>query len=335
MMTSLKLALVTASLLTFADGDPLWSQTGTVVFRGQLLRRGDGPSVSQVKVQLKHGLPEGVTNDNGYFEITLPGDTRTIELQQVVLSNRQWVILYPLGAIRVPRDSSVIDVIIGLSFEAQIAQVFGKWSEELRSSLSAAGRKQDAIQQTLDTIRVQFASRAQVEAESLRVAAVRTNDRAQHFAVISATLTSYVSKAKDVRNAFKLVTEFAFSSKPALDELAAAIRAYNPVFDSLNSRGPGFVKTVGAYWQSEVLAGELNGVLDYSLGDIHRVLIFPLNATLMDINRVLTRQVQGAAAQKLREDALNKVNAAVRDLDPRLEELQRRTDNLLAKLARE
>jgi hypothetical protein len=319
-------------LLTGGSAFALPVQSQTIVFRGQLLRRGDGPTVSRVTVRLKQ-FGATVTNDDGYFEIAIPADTRTVEVQQVELSNRQWVVLYPPGAIRVPRDGTVVDIILGLSYEAQIAQVFGRWSEELRTSLGAAGRKQDEIQRTLDSIRVLFASRAQVDAESLRVSEQRVNERARQYPSIASALEGFVNEAKDVHNAFKLIVEFAFTSTAAFGELSTAIREYSAAYERLNAEGRGYSQNISKYWQSETLAGEYRAVLDLALGDIHAIQIYPLNTTLTDINRILQRQVTGRAAEDLKREVVARVAAVVRNLDPRITELQRRVGDLLTRLA--
>lgn len=331
--TGRRIAVLVAGLGLAAGPPPLRSQQpGAIVFVGQLVRT-DGGSVGQVTVRTRQRV-EALTHDDGSFELALPADVRVIEIQAVSLGGREWVVRYPTGAIHVPREPNVVtSIVLGPSDEDMIKEAFGTQTEKLLSALSASGVKQDEIVHALEALRRQFAERTQIEAESLRVAERRTLERAQHYPEISGALDGYVHEALDLRDAFRLASELAFASRPAFDELARAIREYNPAFERLNGGARGFVESVRVHWQSDLLAHELQQVLDYALGEIHRVHILPLNETLNVINRVRTGQLRGSAASKAREDVLARIAAAVRDLEPRLRELERLRDRVLKSLA--
>ncbi len=322
------------SLLTSAMFCPVRGQGGSGVsrFRGQLVREGNGPSVARVVVRARQ-FGQTLTNDNGYFEFNLPAGTSQIEIVDVGLSDPKWSVRYPKGAIPVVRDSTIVtSIIVGPSFESLMERVFSAQREALEANLVASGAKQDEIRQVLDSLRVQFAARAQIEAESLRVEETRSMERAREFAPIAEVLKTYVNEAKDLRNAFRLAGEFALTSGKAYDALKSAIVEYNSAYERLNATGPGFEKTIRTLWRSETLGAECRGVLDYALGEIHHVHILPLNETLETINRIRLKQIQGNAAKQAQNEVLATVALAVRELDPRLEELQRRIDHLLSDL---
>jgi hypothetical protein len=288
--------------------------------------------VGRVVVRAKQ-LGQTLTNDNGYFEFSVPADVRQVEIVAVELSDPKWMVRYPIGAIPVSNDSTIVtSIVVGPSFEALMERVFSAQREALEANLKASGARQEEIGQALDSIRAWFAGRAQIEAESLRVEENRSMERARAFGPIAETLRTYVNEARDLRNAFRLVSEFAFSSSSAFDELKSAIVAYNAAFERLNGTGPGMESTIRTLWRSETLGSECRSLLDYALGEIHHVHVLPLNETLETINRIRLKQVRGGEAAQAQRDALASITLAVRELDPRLDELQRRVDRLLGDL---
>lgn len=332
----MRIAMGIGSLAVFvsalASSGSAQGVAGARTFRGQLVREGNGPSVKRVVVRAKQ-LGQTVTNDNGYFEFSLPADLRQIEIVGVELSDPKWTVRYPIGAIPVGSDSTVVtSIVVGPSFEALMERVFSSQREALEANLVASGARQEEIREVLDSLRAQFAERAQIEAESLRVEETRSMERARAFGPMAEALRSYLNEARDLQNAFRLVSEFSFSSSTAFDELKSAIVSYNTAFERLNGAGPGMEAAIRTLWRSETLAGECRSLLDYALGEIHHVHVLPLNETLKTINQIRLKQIRGGAAAQAQRDVLASVALAVRELDPRLDELQRRVDRLLGDL---
>jgi hypothetical protein len=146
------------------------------------------------------------------------------------------------------------------------------------------------------------------------------------FPKISFTLNTYVNEARDLSDALKLA-DLALTEKGARDQLIDAIKTYNPVYEELNSRKDEYEKSIGAFWQSKELSYNFLNLTEFSLNEIHRPYILPLNDLLEKMNRYSIAQ-GGKAKRELKKEILDEAERATKDLDRRLVILGEKSNTL-------
>jgi hypothetical protein len=300
-------------------------------FKGRVVMLDDGLAPGRLTVRLGE-FGSTATNDAGFFAVPLPAGTRSVTVQ-VETGDPKWVVRYPSGPIPVPADTSfVTDIMVGLSIEANLARAYAITNSQLAQRLEAAGVKQDQTLDILDRMRADFASRTQLEAEELRIAAQRETDRVREYRPIAAAIERYVTAANDLQNAFIFISDQAFTNDSAYAELKKSVRDYNGAFDTLQTNRMSFEATVRTYWGSDRISSDLRDFFDYALGEVHRVRILSLNGTQEPITKIAKGQVKGSEAKKLQQETEARIDTTVRELAPRLEELGRRKDRILLEL---
>ncbi|MBD8490956.1 hypothetical protein IFO69_19540 [Echinicola sp. CAU 1574] len=102
------------------------------------------------------------------------------------------------------------------------------------------------------------------------------------YEFISSWLSSYLVKVKDVNSHFKQVSQYAFTNSDYLSEINKIVGDYNEVFTELNEKGPSYILDFKETW-GEDLGGELQGIHDMIMNDIHKQEILGLNEVLLEI----------------------------------------------------
>lgn len=275
------------------------------------------------------GFGTTLTRADGSFTHTFPADAG--EAVVAVLDNG-WAVLYPPGGhIPIPRTEGVtVDVVVGEPMERVLAAAVAEKHERLRTDLLELGAGQEQIRTVLDEFLAEVRTRMDLDEAELRRAVDLAAERTERYPQIASALKDYVLKAQDVKDAFRLLAELAVRNPGVVQSLDTTILAYNEAYETLNNERPGFEQAVAAYWQNERLTAELRSLMDYALGEIHRALILQLNDSLVGIH-----QLQGASAARREERGAalaREIDFIVAQLEPRLDELDRRTERMLQAL---
>jgi hypothetical protein len=301
------------------------------VFRGRIVMTPGGPPVTTMRVRLgSHGI--ATPRADGSFEGAVPVAARSI-LITVDTGTDEWQAWHPKLPVSVPQDPTVVtEVLVGPSVDATLRRLFANDAAQREASFKAQGVSDSLIRSLLDTIRLEFAERTSLREADLAAATADAARRAEVLPGLSAALELYTIKLSNLHLAFTYIAGPAFTSDSAFAQLKQAILDYNPAFEALKSQRESYISAVSRYWRSDALSSELRSTLDFALGDIHEVLVLPLNAILVDVRDVVTRTVRGAAADQKRRSAVARIENFLASVEPRITELTRRKTRLLAQL---
>jgi hypothetical protein len=312
---------------------------GTFNLNGQVTRKFTGKLVSfegneenirNVSVRLVN-IGSGVTGTDGIFSIAINQNHNVVTLELV---NSDKDIIYPSGGrINVPMDpNAVVEIIIGDSPMDILTRAVAKSNNEIRNRLTSMGVKQDGIEQTLNAFLQEIQKMSDIKSENLSDEIELANKREQFYPVLASSINDFINEAKDLKDAFKFTARYAFNDPQALRLLTSAVENYNIVFEDLNKKHSGYEKMVRDYWQSELNASEVRELFNYALGELHSANIFTLNLKVRDINEYFRGNVKGSK-KVFREQIINDIEYTQLQLERRLEELDKRAQVVLTKLA--
>lgn len=322
-------ALLLALLLAGAAALPAPAAAqSTTVLRGRLVHV-DGLPTGDVTVTLV-GLGATATRGNGHFEAALPRGVAEVTLE---VTGQAWVVLYPRGGrVPVPSDAAtLVEIVVGQSVEAAALRLFAERHERLAAGLTAVGAGQEEIRGILTAFMHEVSERLDVDAAALAREVELQQKRVEHFPALSATVRRYLTEARDLTNTFQLYGRDGFGDRAAYDGLHAAVQRYNEAFQTLTNERLAFEQQVAVFWESEELRSDLRALYDFALGDVHAMRVLPLNESLAAM-----RAAQGSRRRDRRaaETAGSRIDAAVRDLNLALPELERRAERVLQFLLR-
>lgn len=270
-----------------------------------------------------------VTRTDGFFTHVVPSETAEVTLE---ILERGWTVLYPRnGRIAVPRNSGVIvEVVAGDPIDQVITRTLAEKHQSLLMELTNLGAEQDQIRAVLENFLEDVKARLDLDEAEFRKAIDLAGERNERYPAIASALANYVLEARDVKDAFRLLAELAVANPEVVQSLDSTILDYNDAFETINNQRLEFEQAVAAYWQNERLTSEFRALMDYALGDVHRSLILRLNESLVGIHQL--PQVRGSRRRERAAELSNEINRIVEELEPRLFELDRRTERMLQEL---
>lgn len=274
---------------------------------------------------------QGVTGTDGKFEISIHGNTKEVTLELV---SSDWKIIYPSGgkALVPVDDGKTTEFIVGDSPKDVLTRAVAKSNNEIKERLSKLGVKQDAIEETLTAFRNEIQQMTDIKLSDLRDQIDLDARRTQFYPVLASAINNYINEAKDIKDAFKFISKHAFDDKQALQVLVDAVGSYNVAFEEINKKHAGYEKMVSDLWQSESKAGEVRELFNYALGELHSANIFTLNLKIEDINDYNRGNFKGSK-KTFKETITREIETTQLQLERRLDELNKRAQVLLSKLA--
>ena len=301
-------------------------------FTGKLVSfDGSNKSINNVSVRLVN-LGTGVTGTDGIFTIPINENIETVTLELV---NTNLSIIYPAGGhSNVPKNQdAVVEFVVGDSPKDILTKAVAKSNNEIKNRLSELGIQQDGIEETLTKFIVEIQKLSDIKLSELSDQIDLASKREEFYPELASSINDYINEAKDLKDAFKFTARHAFDDKIALQILTGAIESYNAVYEDLNKNHSGYEKKVADYWQSDVKASEVRELFNYALGEIHSANIFTLNLKLNDINDLSRRNIKESKKKTLEEIILRDIESAQLQLERRLEELDKRAQFVLNRLA--
>lgn len=292
----------------------------------------DKQAVQKNRVLIANG-ENVITNASGVFILTLNTNLFNIAVQSA--DENKYVIRYPAsGIISLPKNpSDVVDITIAAptrndqanTMKNKLANQITKIDKEILNLKSSDEQLKRILLKRIDSL-FAVGQRNNINRNDLRTARELMIGRDTSFPKISFTLNTYVNEARDLSDALKLA-DLALTEKGARDQLIDAIKTYNPVYEELNSRKDEYEKSIGAFWQSKELSYNFLNLTDFSLNEIHRPYILPLNDLLEKINRYSIAK-GGKAKRELKKEILDEAERATKDLDRRLVILGEKSNTL-------
>jgi len=320
----------------------LGAQPGeAVIFRGRVVQMDTGRPLEDIRVSAP-GASEALTDDEGFFNLSLPPGTTEFTLELATLG---WEVAYPRrGRAVVPRSPETpVEFLVKrkenepAALRAQIRRLEseGRLKDEQLDSL------QQILRDTVRAIQARYAREVASSSDSLEQMAARKatlesrvaeltaqleagflkRNREEVFEGLSRELLVFTDKLKDLRD--KLKPDFMRTvtrSPESLAQLNEAVSAYNGARNALYEAHESRLQQVRLYWERELLTYQLEEIYRLALDHIHRDTILPLNdgafkklrdAALGEAPRVAAQK----AATKQGKAAFNALEIPIRELE--------------------
>lgn len=270
------------------------------------------------------------TNSSGRIILPFRADAHqvSVELNEVakysIVSPANGLLNLPLN----PNDITSImvadkRVIVNQNLANKIVSLQQKL--EKLSKENASERNQ--IQKQLDYL-VKEGKKNNLSKSQLRTARELLDGRDSTFPLVSATLNSYVSRAKDVHDAFETMAGYALENPQAFEAMKKTVISYNEVYENWNTQKSNFEKSINDYWQSKELALKYQNLADYALNEVHRTYILQLNSLLEKINAYAIEK-NNKKRRELKEHIISSIKEELPGLDSRNQVLGEKINSLL------
>lgn len=293
----------------------------TFSFKGQVYHNKLG-ALKNVSVIIDNTYPS-VTNDAGVFVVGLPNNTTHIK---VALSNSDYSILYPYGGyIAIPRDlNETPQVIVGNLKENDYLNQYLSLYKLVKGKTSTPDPNVQALKIKMDSLEKLLIKFHYTESD-INTAKEIQNGKDDYFPTITGDLTDYITKAIDLKTAFKYVSDYAFDNVNALQKLAEAINNYNISFQTLSRQRSNYEKRIADYWKSDSLKINFNNLTSFALDTIHVQYIYPMQQTIAMIRDYRTNR-----NTDLKKSIQQKISLQVQKLDVLLPKLDEDTNQIIA-----
>jgi hypothetical protein len=244
--------------------------------------------------------------------------------------------LYPVnGIMAVPSDPAVrMPVVVGKSERAYINDALAARFVQLGTTLRNNGVQFEASLDSLSEGMRRIINLLEIKESDMRESIEAQKHQAELRPVLLRTWDKYLLEIKDLRDAFRLVADFAARNRSAVQTLQSAVQEYNVAFDSLNNRRNAFLTSIRAYWETKAAEGlerDLADVYTEAVETIHKGYVLPLNTSLIVFQRA--HMPDKPSGQQI-ATAVAEAGLAVRQLDVRINVLDERYARLRSALER-
>jgi hypothetical protein len=268
----------------------------------------------------------------GDFEIAIPINSDVVTLE---LAEKKFSIIYPFGGIaNVPKNQNQpIEFYVGTSPTKLLTMAIARSNNEMKENLSKIGIKSDDILSTLKSYKESIETLIDIKLEDISAEEELDNQRKGFYPTLSKAINNFINEAKDLKDAFKFSTDHAFDDPQALEILTRSINSYNDAYEEINKNHSSYEKNVKDYWANDSKETEVKEWFNYALGELHSSNIFILNLKIKDINDYNTANLSKTEKKALRTRVLHEIEVIDLQLDRRLQELDKRAEVLLNRLA--
>jgi len=256
----------------------------TIQLRGKVIDVNKQP-VKNLSIRFT-SFGEAVTTGSGEFLITIPQNVNSVD---IVIVNDTVQILYPVDSkIPVPSDPNFVSTIIvsgnntiaGTSMDESVL----KYSE-LESLLKDVGSTNIELKAFLEKFIELESKRLEISEAKLREEFERKDRRDAIFEEVSPVLKEYILRLKNLKTNFEVAFESAFVSNPSVEYLNSAIRAYNPMFDTIYNNNDKWKNDIVTSWNS-ALAESFASSVRYMIDEVHTPYVLQLNECLKTLNEI-------------------------------------------------
>lgn len=276
---------------------------------------------------------EAITTSSGEFVITIPQDVNSVD---VVIKDENFQILYPVDSkIPVPSDPNFVSTIIVSGNSASDGSTMDesvlKFSE-LESLLKDVGTTNTELKAFLEKFIELESKRLEISEAKLRDEFERKDKRDAIFAEVSPVLKEYILRLKNLKTNFEMYYESAFVSNPSVEYLNNAIRAYNPVFDTIYNNNDRWKNDIATSWNS-ALAESFNSSVRYMIDEVHTPYVLQLNECIKKINEIRLKIISDEEkSEELKKEVRIKVSEIMKNLVIKIPILENRFNEVLTRL---
>lgn len=276
---------------------------------------------------------EAVTTGSGEFIINVP---QSVQYVDVVIRNEKWELLYPVDAkIPVPADPNFVTTVIvsGISSAEVVTmeESIIKFNE-LESLLKEIGTTNTELTAFLERFIELEARRLEISELLFREEFEKKEKRETTFSRISRILKEYILRASNLKTNFEMYYEIAFVSNPAVENLNKAIRAYNPVFDTIYNNSNNWENVIRMV-KDTVLSDSFASSVNYMIDEVHAPYVFQLNESIKELNEIrLHIGSDNGNFEERKKEVEDKVLSILKSLETEIPILEDRFNALLTKL---
>jgi hypothetical protein len=303
----------------------------TVQLRGKVIDINKQP-VKNLSIRFT-SFGDAVTTGSGEFLISIPESVNSVD---VVITDENVQILYPVDAkIPVPSDPNFISTIIvsgnNISGKTSMDESIVKYMQ-LESLLKDVGTTNSELKAFLEKFIELESKRLEISEVKLREEFERKDRKDAIFAEFSPVLKEYIIRIKNLKTNFEMNYELAFVSNPSVEYLNNAIRAYNPVFDTIYYNNNKWKNNIATVWDA-VLAESFASSVSYMIDEVHIPYILQLNECIKTINEIRLKIVSDEEkSEELKKEVRTKVSTIMKSLDIKIPILENRFNELLTRL---
>jgi hypothetical protein len=175
---------------------------------------------------------------------------------------------------------------------------------------------------------ISFEIRALVVAEQKKntiiPAVENVTSRTGAYNLISSTLEDYLNQVKDVKDAFRTNTDRDFNDRQAFEALSQTTLKYNAIFEKINKERPVYENFLEEYWKNPVTTTQFASLMEYTLGEVHRVSVLTLNQYVNELNTPKIRKSKTDRTILIRD-----INQQTAQLAKKIELLEDRKTKML------
>ena len=310
---------------------PLFVYSQSIPLRGKVIDINKQP-VKNLPIRFT-SFGDAVTTGSGEFVITIPQNVSSID---VVVKDNSFQILYPVDSkIPVPSDPYFVSTIIvtgnntaaGTSVDESILKY-----TQLEILLKDIGTSNSDLNAFLEKFIELESKRLEVSEVNLREEFERKDRRDAIFSEISPVLKEYILRLKNLKTNFEMNYESAFVSNLSVEYLNAAIRLYNPVFDTIYSNNNKWMNNINTSWNA-ALAENFSTSINYMLDEVHAPYILQLNECIKTINKIRLKITVGEEkSEELKKEVRIKVSTIMKNLEIKIPILENRFNEILTRM---
>jgi hypothetical protein len=303
----------------------------TIQLRGKVIDVNKQP-VKNLSIRFT-SFGEAVTTGSGEFIITIPQNVNSVD---IVIVNDTIQILYPVDVkILVPADPNFVTTVIVSGSEntgeTGVDESILKFNE-LESLLKEVGTTNTELKSFLEKFIELESKRLEISETKLREEFVRKDRRDAIFAEFSPVLNEYILRIKNLKTNFEMYYESAFVSNPSVEYLNNAIRAYNPVFDTIYNNNDKWKNDIATSWNS-ALSENLASSVRYMIDEVHTPYVLQLNECIKTINEIRLKIISDEEkSEEVKKVVRIKVSTIMKSLEIKIPILENRFSELLTRL---
>jgi hypothetical protein len=303
----------------------------TIQLRGKVIDVNKQP-VKNLSIRFT-SFGEAVTTGSGEFVITIPQNVNSVD---IVIVNDTVQILYPVDVkILVPADPNFVTTVI-VSGSENIGETGVDESilkfNELESLLKEVGTTNTELKAFLEKFIELESKRLEISETKLREEFVRKDRRDAIFAEFSPILNEYILRIKNLKTNFEMYYESAFVSNPSVEYLNNAIRAYNPVFDTIYNNNDNWKNEIATSWNS-ASAESFASSVRYMIDEVHTPYVLQLNECLKTLNEIRLKIISDEEkSEELKREVRIKVSEIMKNLVIKIPILENRFKEVLIRL---
>ncbi len=311
---------------------PFLVSAQSVQFRGKVIDDGKKP-VGNLLIRFT-SLGDAVTTASGEFVISIPENIKYVD---VALKDDSLQLLYPVDSkIPVPSDPNFITTILVskikktelTSDESKRRNKSVKKYAELEKLLKETGSTNKELQEFLKRYIEIESEKLELDKAKLEADLKKSEKRDEVFERISPLLAEYLLQLKNLKTSFEVNFEIAFVSNPGIQNLKSAVRAYNPLFETINNNYKAWQKEISSGWNDN-LSDKFGSAVNYMIDEIHKPYILQLNESIKMINEVKLKIGSEEEQEEKKKKVRENVSFIMKNLDLKIPILENRFNELL------